>query len=65
VIGDNFEVDEQVFENYGQPNHIYFLYHGFVLSSNTHDCVQIEFPFSTEEIKKLEEDGLSKFLQVS
>jgi hypothetical protein len=24
----------------GQPNHIYFLYHGFALQSNTYDCVR-------------------------
>ena len=36
----NFEGGEQVFENYGQPNYIYFMYHGFVLESNTHDCVR-------------------------
>eukprot|EP00299_Pterocystis_sp_00344_P002488 c12812_g1_i1.p1 GENE.c12812_g1_i1~~c12812_g1_i1.p1 ORF type:complete len:625 (+),score=169.41 c12812_g1_i1:135-1877(+) len=37
-----FAVGEQVFENYGQPNHIYFLYHGFVLQPNSHDCVSLE-----------------------
>ena len=35
---DDFQENEQVFENYGQPNHIYFMYHGFVLESNSHDC---------------------------
>ncbi|GMH80612.1 hypothetical protein TL16_g08620 [Triparma laevis f. inornata] len=34
----SFKEGEQVFENYGQPNHIYFLFHGFVLQSNAHDC---------------------------
>jgi hypothetical protein len=34
-----FKSGEQLFENYGQPNHIYFSYHGFVLDNNTHDCV--------------------------
>lgn len=29
---------EQVFENYAQPNYIYFMHHGFVLEHNTHDC---------------------------
>ncbi|CAN0196445.1 unnamed protein product, partial [Discosporangium mesarthrocarpum] len=27
----------QVLEDYGQPNHIYFLYHGFSLADNKHD----------------------------
>jgi hypothetical protein len=28
-----FAEGEQVFENYGQPNHIYYMYHGFSLAS--------------------------------
>ena len=31
----------QVFENYGQSNAIYLLFHGFVLKNNTHDCVHM------------------------
>lgn len=38
----SFGEGEQVFENYGQPNHIYMQYHGFVLTSNAHDCVLLE-----------------------
>mmetsp|Transcript_21626 Transcript_21626/g.32021 ORF Transcript_21626/g.32021 Transcript_21626/m.32021 type:complete len:666 (+) Transcript_21626:598-2595(+) len=37
-ISHTVKVGDQVFENYGQPNHIYFLYHGFLLERNTHDC---------------------------
>jgi len=37
-----FERGDQVLENYAQPNHIYFVYHGFVLEENTHDCILIE-----------------------
>lgn len=37
----DFGAGDQLFENYGQPNHIYFEYHGFALESNTHDCVQV------------------------
>lgn len=37
----NFAVGSQLFENYGQPNHIYFEYHGFALEPNSHDCVQV------------------------
>ena len=49
---------EQVFEDYGQPNHIYFMYHGFSLGSgsdsdsdsdsnsefsgNRHDCARLD-----------------------
>ncbi|RHZ39865.1 hypothetical protein DYB26_014943, partial [Aphanomyces astaci] len=36
-----FPANSQVVENYGQPNWIYFLYHGFVLSKNSHDCAHI------------------------
>ena len=34
----SFKKGDQVVENYGQPNYIYFMYHGFVLENNTHDC---------------------------
>lgn len=61
--GDDYHQGDQVFENYGQPNHIYFLYHGFVLESNTHDCVNVRFPVTMEEVRLLEEQGLGKFLQ--
>jgi len=33
----SFREGDQIFENYGQPNDIYFLYHGFILENNTHD----------------------------
>ena len=29
---------EQVLENYGQPNHLLFMYHGFRLEHNENDC---------------------------
>jgi hypothetical protein len=38
----SFAKNEQVFENYGQPNHIYFMYHGFILDENSHDCSLLE-----------------------
>lgn len=37
-----FHRDDQVLEDYGQPNHVLFLYHGFVLSANKHDCVRLD-----------------------
>jgi len=40
--GWTFAKGEQLFENYGQPNHIYFEYHGFSLAENTHDCAQVD-----------------------
>lgn len=42
---------EQVFEDYGQPNHVYFMYHGFSLGTggegegqggNRHDCARVD-----------------------
>jgi hypothetical protein len=38
----NFKRGEQLFEPYGQPNHIYFAYHGFMLDHNAHDCVKMD-----------------------
>lgn len=37
-----FRKGEQIFENYGQPNYLYFLYHGFILDENSHDCALIK-----------------------
>jgi len=47
----SFADREQVFENYGQANYIYFMYHGFSLplKKNTHDCVQHDFVITKEE----------------
>ena len=33
---------EQVFENYGQPNHLLYGYHGFALADNPHDCAVLD-----------------------
>ena len=48
-----------MYENYGQPNHIYFQYHGFILEENTHDCssftATIDPPTDQKDITKLQE----------
>jgi hypothetical protein len=49
----SFNKGEQVFENYGQPNHIYYTYHGFILPINKHDCVSFELSMTTEEIQRI------------
>ena len=55
---------EQVWENYGQPNHIYFEFHGFSLPSNTHDCVRTALdvegsdPQYAAKMKRLESEGI-------
>ena len=46
--GWRFRRGEQFYENYGQPNGIYFLYHGFVLSDNTHDCARVDLGAASE-----------------
>lgn len=39
-----FKAGEQLFENYGQPNHIYFTYHGFLLQVRAHTvCIIRQF----------------------
>jgi len=35
-------------EEYGQPGHTYFTYHGFTLWPNRHDCVQLRLPLTAE-----------------
>ena len=39
---------DQVFENYGQPNPTYFLYHGFTMEPNVHDCARL--PWATAQM---------------
>ena len=34
----DFGEGDQILENYGQPNYIYMLYHGFTLNDNEYDC---------------------------
>jgi histone-lysine N-methyltransferase SETD3 len=46
-----FKQDEQVFENYGQPNHIYMQYHGFMLEDNTHDCVLLALKIEVSSLR--------------
>ncbi|TMW65373.1 hypothetical protein Poli38472_008015 [Pythium oligandrum] len=43
-----FKAGEQVVENYGQPNYIYLLYHGFVLSENSYDCAHFRFQIDSQ-----------------
>ncbi|EQC25525.1 hypothetical protein SDRG_16608 [Saprolegnia diclina VS20] len=42
-----FAAGAQVFENYGQPNWIYLLYHGFVLEKNPSDCLHVILNFAS------------------
>ena len=51
-----FSAGEQVLENYGQANHIYFTYHGFALEdgANTHDCVHLEFSLTPDEVQRID-----------
>lgn len=41
-----FAAGDEVVENYGQPNYIYLLYHGFVLEHNSHDCAHLRIDFA-------------------
>ena len=51
-----FPKGDQVFENYGQANYIYFMYHGFALpvGSNVHDCVHHDISFGEEDKKNID-----------
>ena len=44
-----FPPGAQIFENYGQPNWIYFLHHGFSLDDNDSDCVRVPLVANGEE----------------
>lgn len=57
--------ETQLFENYGQANHVYYLYHGFVLSQNSHDCLSFEITFGPKEWKAAAEtNGALDYLEV-
>ena len=43
-----FQTGEQVLEDYGQPNHVLFLYHGFSLAVNKHDCARLELDVTSD-----------------
>lgn len=45
---------DQLFENYGQPNHIYYLYHGFTLPTNRHDCVHSVLELTKSEMGRID-----------
>ena len=38
----DYGAGDQLFENYGQPNHIYLTYHGFSYPGNGYDCVRVD-----------------------
>eukprot|EP01029_Cantina_marsupialis_P016869 TRINITY_DN378267_c0_g1_i1.p1 TRINITY_DN378267_c0_g1~~TRINITY_DN378267_c0_g1_i1.p1 ORF type:complete len:841 (+),score=238.25 TRINITY_DN378267_c0_g1_i1:47-2569(+) len=48
--GWDFISGEQLFEDYGQPNHIYFIYHGFSLEENNSDCVLVDIGANKEAL---------------
>ena len=63
-VGWAFAESEQVFENYGQPNHIYFMYHGFSLEGNSHDCVLVDWGLSENEFAAVNWTSSKKILSV-
>ena len=52
----DYRAGEQLFENYGQMNRVYFVYHGFVMEGNSHDAVELAF-FISEATPGLREKG--------
>lgn len=59
----NLKKGEQLFENYGQPNHIYYTYHGFVLPNSEYDCVHFEISINDEEQKAINFAKAAKLIQ--
>jgi hypothetical protein len=54
---------EQLFENYGQPNHIYYTYHGFVLPNSEYDCVHFELSITEAEQNAINFAKATKLIQ--
>ncbi|GBG29350.1 Histone-lysine N-methyltransferase setd3 [Hondaea fermentalgiana] len=48
-----YKAGDQLFEDYGQPNHIYFLYHGFSLENNAYDCFRVTIDLNERQRKAL------------
>jgi len=44
---------EQVFEEYGQPNYIYFMFHGFSLEDNSKNCVKVKMKLTEKQQQNL------------
>lgn len=59
----NLKKGEQLFENYGQPNHIYYTYHGFVLPNSEYDCVHFELAITEEEQNEINFAKATKLIQ--
>eukprot|EP00903_Cladosiphon_okamuranus_P008005 g7724.t1 len=50
VASQDFDEGEQVLEDYGHPNHVLLLVHGFSLGrENSHDCVRIDAQRPSQE----------------
>jgi len=64
LIARSYKKGEQLFENYGQPNHIYFTYHGFILPNNTHDCVYMELALTKHDLSRIDAKKAQPILQV-
>lgn len=65
MAGGDFAAGAQLFENYGQPNHIYFLYHGFVLQpENRHDCAHLELALLSSSLSAAAKAKASFLLEV-
>jgi hypothetical protein len=69
IPGRTFEKGDQLFENYGQPNHIYFQYHGFSLGpedgGNSHDCVHFTLNITQAEGLVIDWDRAKPVIEVS
>lgn len=63
IIGEDFAPGAQVFENYGQANHIYFQYHGFALRNNSHDCIAFELTLTPQEFEVAVSNGGAGYLE--
>lgn len=44
----SYKKGEQVFENYAQPNYIYWTYHGFTLYENSSDCALMQMSIQSD-----------------
>ena len=54
-----FLKDDEVFENYGQKNSIYFLHHGFSIQGNSHDCLDVQPALPNVILKYVKAQGIN------
>mmetsp|Transcript_6242 Transcript_6242/g.17456 ORF Transcript_6242/g.17456 Transcript_6242/m.17456 type:complete len:963 (-) Transcript_6242:85-2973(-) len=55
-----YAIGDQIFENYGQTNKIYYIHHGFILDANAHDALDVDLELSLGNLSEEDENYLKR-----